>query len=95
MKKLLKISQCGHIIKNRNNHLYKRLADNDDRNSTLATAKYTRVVFLYEKRYWLIKMIKISNARMNIPKAIRSLKSNLIRTTSHLCRMEGQHLAVT
>ncbi len=64
-------------------------------NPPFTLPKYTRVVFLCEKRYWLIKMIRVSNARMNIPKAIRSLKSNFICTTSHLCRMEGQHLAVT
>ncbi len=64
-------------------------------NPPLTSSKYTRVVFLYEKRYWLIKTIRVSNARMNIPKAIRSLKSNFICTTSHLCKMEGQHLAVT
>lgn len=29
--------------------------------------------------------IKVSNARMNMPKDMRSLKSNFIRTTSHLC----------
>ena len=35
-------------------------------------------------------MIKVSSARMNMPKAIRSLKSKFICTTSHLCMMEGQ-----
>ena len=43
-----------------------------------------------EKRYLQLTKIKVSNAIMNIPKAIRSLKSYFIRTTSHLCMMEGQ-----
>lgn len=42
------------------------------------------------KRYLQFTKIKVSNAIMNIPKAIRSLKSYFIRTTSHLCMMEGQ-----
>ncbi len=57
--------------------------------------KFTRVVFLclspgFKKRYLRLLKIKVSNAIMNIPKAIKSLKSRFIRTTSHLCRMEGQ-----
>jgi hypothetical protein len=43
-----------------------------------------------EKRYLQLTKIKVSNAITNIPKAIRSLKSYFIRTTSHLCMMEGQ-----
>ncbi|MEY8356507.1 hypothetical protein AALB39_24590 [Lachnospiraceae bacterium 54-53] len=43
-----------------------------------------------EKCYLQLTKIKVSNAIMNIPKAIRSLKSYFIRTTSHLCMMEGQ-----
>jgi len=43
-----------------------------------------------EKRYLQLTKIKVSNAIMNIPKAIRSLNSYFIRTTSHLCMMEGQ-----
>jgi len=44
----------------------------------------------FRKRYLQFTKIKVSNAIMNIPKAIRSLKSYFIRTTSHLCMMEGQ-----
>ena len=43
-----------------------------------------------EKRYLQLTKIKVSNAIMNIPKVIRSLNSYFIRTTSHLCMMEGQ-----
>ena len=43
-----------------------------------------------EKCYLQLTKIKVSNATMNIPKAIRSLKSYFIRTTSHLCNMGGQ-----
>ncbi len=45
---------------------------------------------LQKKRYLQFTKIKVSNAIINIPKAIRSLKSYFIRTTSHLCMMEGQ-----
>lgn len=44
----------------------------------------------FRKRYLQFTKIKVSNAIMNIPKAIRSLKSYFIRTTSHLCNVGGQ-----
>ena len=44
----------------------------------------------FRKRYLQFMKIKVSNAIMNIPKAIRSLKSYFIRTTSHLCNVGGQ-----
>ena len=64
-----------------------------DRNSTLTLPKFTRVVFLrpfsgLRNDYLRLLKIKVSNAIMNIPKAIRSLKSKLICITSpSLCRM--------
>ena len=64
-------------------------------------AKYTRVVFLcpflgLRKRYLRLLEIKVSNARTNIPNAIRSLKSKLIRTTSPpMYDGEANALAVT
>ena len=55
-----------------------------------------RVVFLCEKHYFKNVNTNVSNARTNIPKAIRSLKSNgflSISTTanSHFLRTAGPH----
>ncbi len=54
------------------------------RKATLSTAKYTRVVFLCLKHYLINVNTNVSNAKMNIPKAIRSLKSKcFISITPH------------
>ena len=48
----------------------------------------SRVVFLCQKHYLINVKTNVSNARMNMPKAIRSLKSNgflFISTTPILC----------
>ena len=64
-------------------------------------AKFTRVVFLRlfqdfkEKRYLRLLKIKVSNAMSSSPKAIRSWKLKDIRIPPLLCRVGGQHLAVT
>ena len=50
--------------------------------------------FMY---YRLINMTKVSNAMMNIPKAIKSLKSYgflSTRITAHLYKMEGQNTSI-
>jgi len=53
----------------------------EDRKPPSLPPKYTRVGFLFclqnfiEKRYLQLTKTKVSNAIMNIPKAIRSLKS--------------------
>lgn len=52
------------------------------------------VVFLCLKHYLIYVNTNVSNARMNIPKAIRSLKSKcFISTTPILCRIEASHPA--
>ena len=48
-----------------------------------------------EKRYLRLLKIKVSNAMRNSPKAIRSWKLKDIRIPPLLCRVGGQHLAVT
>ena len=51
---------------------------------------------LYFEHYFKFADTNVSNARMNIPKAIRSLKSNgflSISTTPILCRIEVSHPA--
>ena len=60
-------------------------------------AKFTRVVFLRlfqdfkEKRYLRLLKIKVSNAMINSPKAMRSWKLKYICTTSHpMYDMGGQ-----
>ena len=55
---------------------------------------FMRVVFLCLKHYLINVNTNVSNARMNIPNAIRSLKSNgflSISTTPILCRIEVSH----
>ena len=55
-------------------------------------AKVQRVVFLCLKCYLQNENTNVSNAKMNIPKAIRSLKSKcFISTTPILCRIEVIH----
>ena len=52
-----------------------------------------RVVFLCRQHYFKNVKTNVSNARTNIPKAIRSLKSNgflSISTTPILCKNRGQ-----
>ena len=52
-----------------------------------------RVVFLCKQHYFKNVKTNVSNARTNIPKAIRSLKSNgflSISTTPILCMNRGQ-----
>lgn len=50
------------------------------------------VVFLCQKHYLINVKTNVSNARMNIPKAMRSLKSKcFISTTPILCRIEVSH----
>lgn len=53
--------------------------------------------FFYALKHYLINVkTNVSNAKMNIPKAIRSLKSNgflSISTTPILCRIEVSHPA--
>ena len=61
-----------------------------------ATGQSFGVVFLCLKHYFKFENTNVSNARMNIPKAIRSLKSNgflSISTTPILCRIEVSHPA--
>ena len=58
-----------------------------------ATGQSFGVVFLCLKHYFKFENTNVSNARMNIPKAIRSLKSNgflSISTTPILCKNRGQ-----
>ena len=55
-------------------------------------AKVQRVVFLCLKCYLQNENTNVSNAKINIPKAIRSLKSKcFISTTPILCRIEVIH----
>ena len=61
---------------------------------TTPTRQSSGVVFLCLKHYLINVNTNVSNARMNIPKAIRSLKSNgflSISTTPILCRIEVSH----
>ena len=61
-----------------------------------ATGQSFGVVFLCLKHYFKFENTNVSNARMNIPKAIRSLKPNgflSISTTPILCRIEVSHPA--
>ena len=63
---------------------------------TTPTRQSSGVVFLCLKHYLINVNTNVSNARMNIPKAIRSLKSNgflSISTTPILCRIEVGHPA--
>ena len=58
-----------------------------------ATGQSFGVVFLCLKHYFKFENTNVSNARMNIPKAIRSLKSNgflSISTIPILCKNRGQ-----
>ena len=60
-------------------------------NTTLSLGQSFGVVFLCVKHYLLNVKTNVSNARMNIPKAIRSLKSNgflSISTTPILCKIK-------
>lgn len=62
--------------------------------TTSSLAKVSGVVFLCSKHYLINVKTNVSNARMNIPKAIRSLKSKgflSISTTPILCRIEVSH----
>ena len=65
--------------------------------ATLGTrSKFRGWFFLCLKHYLINVKTNVSNARMNIPKAIRSLKSNgflSISTTPILCRIEVSHPA--
>ena len=45
------------------------------------------------KDYLRFKNMNVSNARRNVPKDIKSLKSNFISTTPILCRIEVSHPA--
>ena len=63
--------------------------------ATLSRPKFG-VVFLCLKHYLINVKTNVSNARMNIPKAIKSLKSKgflSISTTPILCRIEASHPA--
>ena len=60
------------------------------------SAKVPGWFFYALKHYFKFAKTNVSNARMNIPKAIRSLKSNgflSISTTPILCRIEVSHPA--
>ena len=64
-----------------------------NRNATLLPAKVPGWFFYALKHYFKFAKTNVSNARMNIPKAIRSLKSNgflSISTTPILCKNRGQ-----
>ena len=66
------------------------------RNTTCLTRQSFQGWFFYAhswdfRNYLRLLKIKVSSTTMNVPNAIRSLKSRFIRTTSHLCMMEGQH----
>lgn len=47
--------------------------------------------YALNKHYRQNVKTKVSNARMNSPKVIKSLKPNFTRTTSILCRKEVNH----
>ena len=62
-----------------------------NRITTLRLSQSFGVVFLCLKHYLINVNTNVSNARMNIPKAIRSLKSKcFISTTPILCKNRGQ-----
>ena len=62
-----------------------------NRITTLRLGQSFGVVFLCLKHYLINVNTNVSNARMNIPKAIRSLKSKcFISTTPILCKNRGQ-----
>ena len=64
--------------------------------TTPSLAKVPGWFFYALKHYFKFAKTNVSNARMNIPKAIRSLKSNgflSISTTPILCRIEVSHPA--
>ena len=64
--------------------------------ATPSLAKVPGWFFYALKHYFKFANTNVSNARMNIPKAIRSLKSNgflSISTTPILCRIEVSHPA--
>lgn len=69
------------------------LIKTNDKITTLDTRSKFRGWFSYALKHYLINVnTNVSNARMNIPKAIRSLKSKcLISTTPILCRIEVSH----
>ena len=62
--------------------------------ATPSLAKVPGWFFYALKHYFKFANTNVSNARMNVPKAIRSLKSNgflSISTTPILCRIEVSH----
>ena len=64
--------------------------------ATPSLAKVPGWFFYALKHYFKFAKTNVSNARMNIPKSIRSLKSNgflSISTTPILCRIEVSHPA--
>ncbi len=59
-KKAIENFLIGADNRDRNNHLYKRLAESLGRKSTLDSSKAYKGGFFNEKRYWFIKTIKVS-----------------------------------